>query len=398
MKKIVLTLLAALMGMGLYAQENDGIVYPNTLYGSFGIGGSIFSHSGESTFGAPMVNLTGGVWLAEPLAFQISVDAIMNDDNTFVAAGTEFKWDVNSTFFHIYNKNFLSPVPFYLTMGLGGIWGLNLDSSDGDMVNENSFFMNFGIQAPFRLTDYMDAHLQYKCFLLPQGFKGSEGGNFLHTFGVGLQFRQGSDPYHRRTVHYTHGVGEDWFMSIGIGPNFSAFDLFNNPYSGGMSMLGWAPELTLGRNFSNFWSLRFVLNGLTAHEQYDTVQQAPAKDYRYTFLHAELMLNVSQLVMRGRGVVFNVLPYLGAGPVWRYDQLRFDIAASAGVMLRYYLNRKSDLYMDLRYVMVAPSVGGGTGPSGRFYGVGLPSLTVGYIYNFGHNSTRYRIPLNEVRR
>ena len=37
----------------------------------------------------------------------------------FVFANTEFKWDINSTFFHIYNKNYLSPVPVYFIYGVG---------------------------------------------------------------------------------------------------------------------------------------------------------------------------------------------------------------------------------------------------------------------------------------
>ncbi|MBR4783126.1 MAG: hypothetical protein IK023_04480, partial [Bacteroidaceae bacterium] len=96
-----------------------------------------------------------------------------------------------------------------------------------------------------------------------------------------------------------------------------------------------------------------------------------------------------------RGARMGIMPYLGAGPVWRYDNVYFDYSADLGLVLRYYLDRKSDLYLDMKYVIVRPSFAGGTGPTGDFYGVGLPSLMVGYIYNFGHNSTRYRMPLNK---
>ena len=384
------------MSFMLSAQENDGIVYPNTMFGSFAVGGSLYSHSGQSAFGVPAVNLTGGVWLAEPLAFELAADVLMGSDNSFLAASAGFKWDINSTFFHIYNKNFLSPIPFYPILGMGGIWGL--DPGGEQLVTENSFQLLLGLQAPFRIGQYMDAFLQYKCFFLPQDFSGSHGDNYIHMLALGLQFRQSTEPFHRRTEHYTRSIAEDWFFALGIGPNYSAFDLLTNANLGGTSMIGVAPEIMLGRNFSNFWSVRFVLNGLSAFEQYDTVQLSHGKGYKYSFLHADLMLNVGNLIWRGRGVHFNIIPYIGSGPVWRYDALRFDLAADAGVQFRYYLSRKSDLYLDARYVMVAPSVGGGTGPSGHFYGVGLPSITLGYIYNFGHNTTRYRIPLFEVKR
>ena len=35
-------------------------------------------------------------------------------------------------------------------------------------------------------------------------------------------------------------------------------------------MIGLAPEFMMGRNFSNFWTIRVMLGGLTAHEQYDS--------------------------------------------------------------------------------------------------------------------------------
>lgn len=399
MKKLLLSVLLLGCLVAARAQENDGIVYSNTLFGSFSLGGYAYGHNHESSFGAPAVNLTGGVWLASPLAFQIGVDGIMGSNAAgnsamFLFANAEFKWDANSTFFHIYNKNYLSPIPFYPILGLGAAWRMNMDGSHLD----NAFQMMLGLQAPYRVSDYMDAIFQYKCYFLPQGFDNSPEGNVMHTLGVGLLFRQSMEPFHRRTERYTRSISEDWFFGVGIGPNYSAFDLFTNPNLGGTSMIGVTPEIMFGRNFSNFWSVRFVLNGLTAHEAFDTIRMAPGQAYRYSHLHADLMLNVSNLIFRGRGVRFNMLPYLGAGPVWRYDNISFDVAAEVGLLFRYYLSRKSDIYLDARYLMVAPSIGGGMGPSEAFYGVGLPSLTVGYIYNFGHNTTRYRIPIYEVPR
>lgn len=398
MKKILLSVLTACLLLTARAQENDGIVYSNTLFGSFAVGASAYSHNGESSFGVPSVNLTGGVWLASPLAFQVSLDGIMGSDaagnsSTFLFANAEFKWDVNSTFFHVYNRNYLSPVPFYPILGLGAAWLMDMDNSSID----NAFQMMLGLQAPYRIGNYMDAILQYKCYFLPQGFDNSPGDNYLHTFGVGLLFRQSTEPFHRRTERYTRGLAEDWFIGVGVGPNYSAFDLFTNDHLGGLDMVGVSPELMFGRNFSNFWSVRAEVGGFSAHEQYDTINLCAGPGYRYAFLHADLMLNVSNLIFRGRGVRFNLLPYLGAGPVWRFDRPSFDVATNFGLLFRYYLGRRGDLFLDAKYVMVTPSIGGGMGPSGKFYGVGLPSITMGYIHNFGQNSTRYRIPIYEVR-
>lgn len=397
MKKILLIpLLIAACCTQVHAQENDGLVYPNTFYGSLAVGGFGYAHSGEFGLGAPAVNLTAGVWLSSPLAFQLSFDGVMGsnaagNNSLFLIAGGEFKWDANSTLFHVYNQDYLRPIPFYPLIGLGVMW---LNDISGSSHVDNSFQMMLGLQAPFRLMSRMDAILQYKCYFLPQGFDNSHGDNYLHLFGLGLMFRQADDPFHRRTERYTRSIAEDWFFGLGIGPNYSAFDLFNNSNSGGLAMIGVAPELMVGRNFSNFWTVRIMLGGLVGHEQYDTILET-AESYRYSFLHADLMLNVSNLISRDYGVSLNVMPYFGAGPVWRYDDPVFDLAGNVGVMLRYYLSRKSDLYLDCRYVVVPPHIGGGVAPSGKYYSVGLPSVTLGYIFNFGQNSTRYRMPLNK---
>jgi len=395
MKKLLLSALMLCATLGLTAQENDGLIYPNALFGSVNVGGLSYGHNGESSFGAPSFGLSGGVWMGSSLAVQLSADGALapntaGDNSVFLFASGEVKWDVNSTFFHVYNKNFLWPVPFYPMFGMG-ISSCNLgDTTDGDQA----FHVMLGLQVPYRINNHIDAFLQYKCFFLRQGFDNSPGDNYMHTFGVGLLFSQLRDPFHRRTLYATRNQFEDWFFGIGIGPNYSAFDLFTNENLGGTSMIGVAPELMVGRNFSNIWTLRMQLAGLTGHEAYDTLNQAAGQSYRFSLIHADIMFNVSSLIWRQRGVRFNIMPYLGGGPVWRYDYLKFDIAADVGLFFRYYATVKSDIYLDARYTVVAPSIGGGRGPSGNYYGVGLPSVTVGYIYNFGQHTTRYRLPLN----
>ena len=122
--------------------------------------------------------------------------------------------------------------------------------------------------------------------------------------------------------------------------------------------------------------------------------------YTFSMLHTDVMLNLTHALKFTRGRKLNVLPYLGAGLVWRFDNPRFDMGADFGLMLRYYIGRHSDLYADFKYLMVPPRIGGGVGPEGPLPGmfgynvvwVGLPSITLGYIYNFGTNTTRYRQP------
>jgi len=395
MKKLLTTLLLTACGLSLAAQTERGIIYPGAYYGSVDLGAAIYGRNHEVSFGVPAVGLTAGWWISTPLAFQIAADAVLapnaaDNQSLYLYTTAEFKWDVNRTFFHVYNDRFLRPLPFYPLFGLGLLWNFDMEVDSAN--TERSFQAMAGIQVPVRINDRMSAKLEYKCYFLPQGFDRSAGDNFMHVVRVGMLFNGHTDPFHRRTEYETRSIGEDWFIGFGIGPNYSAFDIFTNPNRGGLAMLGVAPELMFGRNFSQFWAVRFELTGLTGHEAFDTINQRPAKDYKFSFFHADLFGNLSYLFDFKRDVKWNFMPYLGAGLIWRYDDPKLDMAIDFGFFVRRYLSRHSDLFVDLKYIMMSPAMGGGHGPSGSSFGVGIPSLTFGYIYNFGHSTTRYRMP------
>ena len=169
------------------------------------------------------------------------------------------------------------------------------------------------------------------------------------------------------------------------------------------------PEIIVGRNYSNVWTIRFELSGFLARERaIKELVVSPdgasfseelrvGKWYAFNSLHTDFMVNLSHLLNFRRGVKWNFLPYMGAGPVWRYQAKPvFTIGADAGFMARRYLDNLGDFYIDLKYIIVPPRVAGGTGPSGSIFGVGYPMLTVGYLHNFGHSTTRYRMPVNST--
>lgn len=394
MKKILLPLLMVACGLTLQAQNGSGIFYPGTLYGSVDMGGTIYTHGGKATVGVPYLGLSAGCWVSEPLAFQLAMDGIMVPDNAgdnalFFFASAEFKWDVNNTFFHISHTTPEKVVPVYPIVGLGLVRHTDIKLHG----RGNGFQAMVGLQAPLRLSQSLDAKVEYKCFILPQYFDGTTSVNTMHTLGLGLLLHQNLDTYHRRTESKSRDAEKEWFAGIGIGPNYSAFDILTNPNRGGKAMLGFAPEVMFGRDFSRYWSLRLQLIGLSAHEQYDPQLQAAGQSYLFSQLHADVMVNLTSLIFFRRGLHLSVMPYLGAGPIWRYDDVYLDYAADFGLFFRYYVNHLSDVYLDMRYVLVTPSFGGGAGPSGHFYSVGLPSITVGYIYNFGR-TPRYFMPFN----
>ena len=261
---------------------------------------------------------------------------------------------------------------------------------------------------PLRIGSRWDAFLEYKCFFYPQGFDGSFGDNYMHTITLGLTHRSSDDPFHRRTQYESRSTNDDWFVGFGVGANISSFEFeyFGNEEA---RLINFSPELMLGRNYSDVWTIRFELSGFFARERahmmphiYDdgaTVVDELERGAWYTFnmLHTDFMINLTHLFRFRRGVKWNFLPYLGAGPVWRYQtHPRFDVAADAGFMARRYIDNMGDFYIDLKYIMVPPRIAGETGPSGSIFGVGYPTLTFGYIHNFGHSTTRYRMPVNST--
>ena len=392
MKKLLLsTLLVVASICGTHAQETPAY---NPFFLSFNVGGTYYMNSGTSQLGVPAGGLYVGSWLMRPLAFRIAADAVMapsylshdKGNSTFLFVSTEFMWDVNATFFHVYNKNFLNPFPVYPLIGLG--YARRMENPDND------FQAMLGFQLPVRVGRKLDLFLEYKCFFLPSSFEGGDKAGMMHTATIGITRRFKDNTYHHRTEFESRSTAEDWFMGFSMGPNFSAFDLFNNPNWGGKDMFGLAPEIMVGRNFSDVWTIRFQLTGLTAREQYDTINEVSGKGYTFAMLHADFMANVMHAMSFTRGARLGILPYLGAGPIYRFDKPSFTVAADWGIMFRYYINRHSDLFADVKYIMMPPHIGGGDGPNHDILGVGIASITFGYVYNFGQSSARYRMPVN----
>lgn len=397
MKKVLLSLLLVLSVGASRAQI--GTDFGVNMFMTMGGGVSYYQSAGRTSFGQSG-SIGVGKWILSPLAGRICLDmmsmpSIFNENYpaTSAAASAEFLWDFNSTFTRIKHWR----VNVYPMIGLGVILRSAFSYQDESGATriagtDREVQGMLGLNVPIRLGAGWDLFFQYKCHFLPENFDGAGKVSYLHTFMGGFTHNFTESPFHRRTEHESRSVSDDWFAGFGIGPNYSAFELFTNPNSGGLSMLGVAPEIMFGRNFSNFWTIRFEATGLTAHEQFDTVLQKAGKGYTFTMIHADVLMNLSHLVEFKRGVKWNFMPYIGAGSIWRYDNVMFDMAADFGLFVRRYISKEGDFFIDIKYVMMAPRIGGGAGPEGDIYGVGIPSLTFGYIHNFGHSSTRYRVP------
>ena len=395
MKKIIISLL--LIAACFTGRAQIGTDFGVNMFMNMGGGVSMYQYADNPLHTGFSGGISVGKWILSPLAARITLDfqtlsktEDLDANAAFASTGVEFLWDFTSTFMRIRNWR----INVYPMIGLG-VFLRTAHVIDGHTYGtDREVHGLLGLHVPVRISGGWSAFAQYKCYFLPTyGYLESEVAT-MHSITGGFTYNFTETPFHRRTEHESRGTDEDWFAGFGLGANYSSFDLFTNPNHGGLAMLGVTPEIMFGRNFSNFWTIRFEATGLTAHEIYDTVLGEPGKGYTFTMVHADLMTNLSHLFDFKRGAYWSIMPYLGAGAIWRYDNVRFDMAADFGLFLRRYISREGDLFVDLKYIMMAPRIGGSAGPSGSIYGVGLPTVTVGYIHNFGQSSTRYRQPYN----
>lgn len=418
---LVAAMLVALLVPSTTKAQESAAYADNTFFLSFGAGAT-YNMPGQS-LGLPSGGIYLSRWLMRPLAFRVAAElvsgpAVTNGDGNTAAAmsflgSAQFMWDVNATFFHVYNKTVPVPCPVYPLIGLGAILTFG---EEGNYTSD--FQAMLGAHLPVRIGAHWDFFLEYKCFFVPENRVASSTSttSYMHTATVGLTRRWSDNPYHRRTGFESRNTGEDWFTGFGVGALFNSFE-FEHVFAKGSKLWNITGDMMVGRNYSNIWTIRFELSGFFARHRahigqvavlddnnvpivddngnilYEDVMR-PGNLYLFNSLHTDFMINLSHLGNFRRGKKWNFLPYMGAGPVWRYKDPSFGLGADVGLMCRRYIDNMGDFFFDAKYIMVPPRIAGGVGPSGSILGVGYLMFTVGYISNWGHSTTRYRMPVN----
>lgn len=410
MKKLLLTLLVLAAATGAAAQKE--MSFKENSFLSLSGGMTWYMHEGDNTSGYN-VSVGLGQWLLRPLAFRLAYDGVFapsyrfsrpeqDKQVMFHMASAEFLWDPLATFerLHLLGDHFA----VYPIIGLG----LLRRGSDPELENaDNEFQTMFGLQVAWHKVrdSKLDLFLEAKNFFLPYGFDGSPDYNSFLNLNFGLSYYWGRSYYRQRRPHESRNTNQDWFVGFGGGAMFSSFEFEHIFDEHALPLWSFAPEIMIGRNYSNFWTIRFELSGYNARERYHEVVMPDGTrvgrdgmPYKFSHLHADFMVNLSNIVKMHPGHRWYIMPYFGAGPIWRYEKKPvFNVAADGGIFLRRYLSLRSDLYIDLKYIIFPPRHAGGVGASGSILGVGYPTITVGYIHNFNHSTTTFRIPTGACR-
>lgn len=407
MKKAALLLLAVLgLAHAASAQVESKMSYNGYLSARAGVPFN-FAH-GMMGFGG---GLSVGEWLMKPLAFQLSFDYDIlsnhpsgNPEN-YLYASAEFIWEplasIGSHNFNIgrvYDR-LKHPLNLYFMIGLGGVACSGSDSVRGSSAfHDADLYGMLGTQLTYHATDHLALDLASRFVFYANGFDVNHGywGGQGARVTLGATYNFSGDPYHRRPSHGSRQPEDDWFVGFGLGANYSSF-AFDHFFDKGMlGQLGFAPELMIGKNYTNVWTIRFLIGGIRAHQPYNEADTTGGMGYNFTHIQADFMVNLMHLMNFKRGVRFNVLPYFGAGPIWRYDRPSLTFAADGGIMFRYSFDATGDFYTDLKYTMITPRQAGGMGASESQFAIGILSLNVGYIYSFGRSTTRFQRPVNEL--
>lgn len=407
MKKIILIacLFAGLLGLDSQAQTVRLI---DNTFVSLGGGLSLYSndhitsqdHLWGLPLGFPSIDASFGKWVLNSVACRIGFSSFVADNEYSVPGGlvigskvypftggigdsngiassmfysghVDLFWDIRSSFSTLRTDRSFNIYPF---IGLGFVMrnrNLYTNSRDSDFIAIAGVNMDFLIHDDFRLF------LEGKYIMFPQDYDNNVKLSGVCDLTLGLKYDIHRLPYRRRNNGESLNSYDDWYMAIGAGANYGFGADFGAP-----AVLG---EITVGKYFTTCASARFQANGglVSIGDDMDT----------YADIHGDLLLDVLNFVdqhlsrknknaVLGRG--FSPLLYAGAGIYDRFGSGKIKVGVDAGCMFRFFLSRSADLYIDARYAMVPHLLN----PNSSAIAEGIPSLTFGYIHNFGMNTCR----------
>ena len=360
-----------------------------------GIGGgvTIYNNDASATVGYN-AEATIGNWILRDMAMRVSFGTASAENakqltSSFYYGHCTFMWDAISTLTG--SNHARRVVSVYPMLGFGFLYRPDIKIDDSTSYRFDVDFMAVaGAHLEFRIPAYAlrtwPLFIEAKAFILPQDYDFNHKISELYNITFGIKHDINYDPHHKGIKGESRGWNYDWFVGLGLGPNFSVMGI-QSPEVSFTDRLGFNADVTFGRNFSSLWTVRFGFSVMKGTTEKTTKPGFDAEPYEYAFFNgrADLMFNVVNINGMRRGRRIGVLPYAGAGFIKRFDQTTTVMQADAGVMARWYINRGLDIYVDGRYIMVPPRFNWGH----EMMDNGYPLLNVGVIYNFEPSSSRY---------
>ena len=308
-----------------------------------------------------------GKWILTSTALRGQFDVMLADGNSssmhpFYYGHVDLVVDV---FTAARARNLSNKWRSYVLVG-GGI----VHSSLGD----NDFCALFGAGGEYRVSEDWRLYAELKSTLHPAEFDNNGSASLMTAFSAGMVYDIAVNPTRSRSRFETKQFANDWFFNVALGVtslNYNGIASLNQR----LSQLAPAFEFGLGKRLTTFWQVRLSASGLYAKSEEEL--------FTYYNLRGDIMVDpVALFNIDNPHTLLTARPYLGVGVVSRLDnQTGFLISPAAGMQLVLRPDKKNQLYLEARYLLVPPRfINIGTGQN--TLSVGLATLVAGYSYTF----------------
>lgn len=188
----------------------------------------------------------------------------------------------------------------------------------------------------------------------------------------------------------TNGFWSNWFITAGAGPQVMFSD--HDKQMGFGERISPAVDIAVGKWFTPGMGLRLMYSGVSLKgatqnssystgEVYDASQWLDKQKFKYFNLHADVMMNLSNIFCGyNENRIWNCSPYLGFGVMRIMDSPKsVDFAANLGLYNSFRLCSSLDLNLDIRGTIVKDNFENEVG--GR-KADGILTASVGLTYKF----------------
>lgn len=412
---VLLSILLAFASLPTSAQRKGSGGFTSNTFLSASGGFNGYANESFSLMDNPnwVAEVSGGKWILNSAILRAQFSA-MNSTNRdsvsslYIYGHCDFMWDP-ITFINGANRRRRFAVYPFLGFGFmirpsSYTYHGESPRTGNDTILGESWDKDFnavvGLNMEYAFSSQMLGFVEAKYFLTPIGFDrnigvGSIGGG-VFTATAGIKTNISKSFYRRRRNGESRNPDEDWFICVMAGPTYFNYNN-SNKLPARTKLVGGAGEFSLGKYFTSKVAFRLQAGG--------GIFGFANINVPYSQAHFDVMLNAHNINRFVRRRPNNLSPYAGCGIIKRADTGTMLFAADAGVQLRHYLNKHSDIVADLRYTMIPPrfmnegeitydQVTHDPIYPDRFctgqnsFSVGLVTLMVGYQYNLGYGRLR----------
>lgn len=366
-------------------------VMENTFY-SVSVGGNTYQNENVSLMEATgfHVSFAVGYHLSNTVSLRAQAQVVKFDASAAKGLGArqayghaDLMWNLINCF-KGYNANRRFALQPYLGFGVAHAQG------------DNDFCITAGVQLSERVGRSVDLYLEAASLFLPAGFNNNGTFSLLPTATAGIALHLNENNQYNGDRSDTPKPQSDWYVGLGmLGINSFQYSGIGS-FSDRLHELQPAMGLSIGKEFTPCWGGRVLLSGSQCKytdwfvEEPNPVLQRLDGQFRCFSMHADLMFNMVQAFRQQRHMPRCMLdPYMGAGVLFRSDypqELHFSM--NAGLNLRLMVSRTSDIFLDVRYAITEPTFAHINYTDQHRFGVGIATVTAGYMFNFGQ--FRYR--------